>query len=423
MFEILAKEQVVAYLDSEGLTDRYQSGFRDRHSTTTALLHVSDEIRKSFDRKWLTIMVLLDFSKAFDSLNHSRLLSKLSDKFNFETSAVSLISSYLSDRFQCVSIGDFVSEPLCNRAGIPQGSVLGPLLFLMYINDLPSCLRAVVHHIFADDVQLFYSFERNCLNESVFKMNQDLYEVNRWARENFLTLNAKKSQAIVFSELSDGLLKTHLFPRILLNGIVIPYMDGVLNLGLHMDKKLSFKGQVNEICSKVFSRLRSLWPNGHLLSTKLRLMLVKSLIVPAFTYGECVYSTNLSAADVRSLERAFSACVRFVYGLRRYDSTRGYVKNVFGCSLMTFIRQRRCSALHSIVKSKAPSYLFDKLIRGNSSRNVIFLIPRHSSVQYNRSFFVRTVSDYNSLPVNIKRINSNATFGKACLDHFSMFDS
>ena len=116
---------------------------------------------------------------------------------------------------------------------------------------------------------------------------------------NRLSLNAKKSQAIVFSELSDALLKTQLFPRILLDGVVIPYVDEVLNLGLLMDRKLSFKSQVKVVCSNVFSRLRSLWPNGHLFSTKMRLMLVKTLIIPAFTYGECVYSTNLSAADVK----------------------------------------------------------------------------------------------------------------------------
>lgn len=362
-------------------------------------------------------MVLLDFSKAFDSLNHSMLLSKLSSEFGFESSAVRLLGDYLSERFQCVSIFGHVSNPLLNGTGIPQGSVLGPLLFSLYINDLPTCLRAVDHHMFADDVQLFHSFERPNLNGAIFRMNQDLYEVSKWARRNFLSLNARKSQAIVFSELSDALLKLDLFPRILLDGVVIPYSDTVLDLGLLMDKKLTFKSQVDAICSNVFSRLRSLWPNGHLFSVKIRTMLVKSLIMPAFTYGECVYSTNLSVSDVRSLERAYSACVRFVYGLRRYDSTRRYVSKVLGCPLMSYIKHRRCCAVHSIAKLNAPSYLSDKLVRGTSSRSAVFVIPRHSSRQYNRSFFVRAVSDYNSLPVEVRKIGSVAGFGRACLDY------
>lgn len=94
--------------------------------------------------------------------------------------------------------------------------------------------------MFADDVQLFFSFKKGSVNEAVFKVNQDLYEVNRWARENFLTLNAKKSQTIVFSDASDAQLSTNVFPNVLLNGVVIPYSDNVLNLGIRMDRKMSF---------------------------------------------------------------------------------------------------------------------------------------------------------------------------------------
>lgn len=413
VFEILAKEQIVGYLVANDLVDRYQSGFRAKHSTGTALLHVSDEIRRSFDKRCHTIMVLLDFSKAFDSLSHPKLLSKLSRKFGFVASATDLIRSYLSERYQCVNIGDHLSEPLITTAGIPQGSVLGPLLFSLYINDLPRCLKSVNYHVFADDVQLFLSFKKGTLNEAVFRMNQNLYEVSRWARDNSLSLNAKKSQVIIFSELGDAQLRPCLLPNVILNGVPIPYAERVLNLGLLMDRKLLFRDQVKEVCSKVYARLRSLWPNSHLFPLKTRLMLVRSLVVPAFTYGECVYSTNLRAVDVRSLERAFSACVRFVYRLRRYDSTREYVTKILGCPIMAFLEQRRCAMVHRIAKAEAPSYLCDRLCRGSSSRNNAFIIPMHSTAQYNRSFFVRAVSDYNLIPASIRRLGSLSRFGAA----------
>lgn len=130
-----------------------------------------------------------------------------------------------------------------------------------------------------------------------------------------------------------------------------------------------------------------------------------------------MYSTNLRACDVRALERAYSACVRFVYGLRHYDSTREYIDKVLGCPIMTYIKHRKCSIVYSLSKSRMPAYLYEKLRRGNSLRNDIFFLPRHSSTQYNKSFFVRAVSDYNSLPVEIKRLNSVHKFSKACIEY------
>ena len=271
--------------------------------------------------------------------------------------------------------------------------------------------------MFADDVQLYLSFEKPVVNAAVFRMNQDLHAVNEWARANFLSLNARKSQAIVFSENGTLPTDTVFLPWVLLGGSVIPYADKVLNLGMLMDKRMVFKDQVDQICARVFSRLRSLWPLSQMFPLKTRLLLVRLLVIPAFTYGECVYSTNLSAVDERSLERAFSACIRFAYRLRRYDSTRCYVDKLLGAPILTFLKQRRCSALHALVVNKEPSYLFGKLTRGNSSRSGVFVVPRHCTAQYNDSFFVSTLRDYNSLPLCMRKLNSATKFSRDCLDH------
>ena len=115
VLEVLAKEQLNEYLQRNDYTDRYQSGFRAMHSTETALLHISDHIRRSFERKQLTILLLLDFSKAFDTIQHGKLLEKLVHDFAFSSSAVSLIRDYLTDRMQCVMIDGHISQPILNR--------------------------------------------------------------------------------------------------------------------------------------------------------------------------------------------------------------------------------------------------------------------------------------------------------------------
>lgn len=249
-------------------------------------------------------------------------------------------------------------------------------------------------------------------------MNQDLYAVSRWARENNLKLNANKSQSIIFSETNDRSLSPDVVPHVLLNGVVIPYVEKVLNLGLTMDKKMTFTDQVNEVCSKVFGRLRSLWQCSHLFSQKTRIMLVKSLVLPAFTYGDSVYSTNLSASAVRSLNGAFSACLRFAYRLRRYDSTSRYVNGILGCPLMAYLRLRCCSVIYNVAKRQEPRFLYERLCEGSSRRNRNYILPRHKSVQYNRSFFVRAVADFNSLPVHVRGLPSVASFNDASKAYF-----
>ena len=130
---------------------------------------------------------------------HVKLIQKLANEFNFSSSAVSFVKDYLTDRMQCVSIDGHLSHPIAVCQGIPQGSVLGPLIFSLYINNLPRTLKHLLHHLFADDVQLYYSTSEADLADAEVKINEDISAVCAWARENGLLLNARKTQVIAFS--------------------------------------------------------------------------------------------------------------------------------------------------------------------------------------------------------------------------------
>ena len=151
--ENLLSKQIVTFVASNKLLTKYQSGFRPAHSTAAALLNITDDILRNFGRREVAFLMLLDFTKAFDTVNHAVLRGKLRDEFHFEHPALNLISSFLNGRSHCVQIDDFVSSVLTTSKGVPQGSALSSLLFSLFINDLPDVLEKAKPHMYADDVQ------------------------------------------------------------------------------------------------------------------------------------------------------------------------------------------------------------------------------------------------------------------------------
>jgi hypothetical protein len=189
ILEIVLKNQIEEYITSSCLISSFQSGLRKHFSTTSALIEVIDNVSTNIDNKEVSLLVLLDFSKAFDCVSHFLLLNKLKNKFKFSSSSLNFIINYLSDRFQMVELESCRSNWKPVKSGVPQGGVLSTLLFVMYVNDIESCLNPNKFHLYADDVQLITFSSRDCQNQSINDMNNALSRVSTWAHENELTLN------------------------------------------------------------------------------------------------------------------------------------------------------------------------------------------------------------------------------------------
>ena len=192
VFEKEVFRQVYGYLTENCMLSKFQSGFRPKHCTVTALIQMCDEWLENMDNGKLNGVVFLDIKKAFDSINHGILLNKMKKRFGISSIELKWFESYLSDREQQCSINEQLSSKKTITCGVPQGSILGPLLFLLYINDLPECLRSTTPCMYADDTQIFLSSYD--ANELVVKLNSDLARVRNWLIENKLQMHPSKSK-------------------------------------------------------------------------------------------------------------------------------------------------------------------------------------------------------------------------------------
>ena len=191
----LVHGQLMEYLIKNNKLAVHQSGNRKLQSTETALLYVTDQLLQAMDDKKVSIMVLLDMSKAFDSIRHDILLSKL-QSLDFSQCALDWFQSYLSDRQQCVRIGDAVSKVLPLEFGVPQGSILGPVLFTIYVNDLLNVPKRCISASYFDDCKLYLSFSPAELSTSISALNEDLMRISKWCCKHSLLINPDKTKVL-----------------------------------------------------------------------------------------------------------------------------------------------------------------------------------------------------------------------------------
>ena len=194
IFERVIFDQLLAYFTNNNLLCLNQFGFRPGHSTELAALRLVDHLITEMDRNRVPTNIYIDLSKAFDTLNHSILLEKL-EYYGIADNSLSLLHNYLTDRCQYVEYNGHRSNTLPISTGVPQGSVLGPLLFLIYINDLPMVSDIFNMMMYADDTTIYCNIDQNVSDEVI---NMELSKVSQWLAANKLSLNVAKTKFMVF---------------------------------------------------------------------------------------------------------------------------------------------------------------------------------------------------------------------------------
>lgn len=405
--------QINSHIVNNDLLTSQQSGFRPRHSCVTALIDVAEDIRRDIEDGKYNILVLLDHSKAFDTVDHDILCSKLSHFFNFSRTSGRLIRSYLSDRSQSVFLGHETSSALPISRGVPQGSILGPLLFSCYANDLPQNLSYCKIHMYADDVQMYLGAKVGSLDEAAYRINSDLDTVLVWASANGLCLNPLKSKCLVLHRRTTGRLPDI---DIGLNGQRIEIVQKVRNLGVIFNETLTWSDHITSLVGSTYGRLRTLWATQSYTPQRIRLLLAKTYIMPSLLYG-CELFACCDSISRTKLNRLFNNICRYVYRLRKYDHISSYTGRLYGVSLDNLFKIRALVLLHKIIYLKLPPYLFFRINFNRSNRGRLLIPFRYRTLASEWQFYIYSIRLWNSLP-HLFQITSNATKFQNLLTHF-----
>lgn len=406
VFERVIQFQLSQFANLYDILPPTQSGFREGHSCTTAMLAVTDDIMEATDRGDITIMTLLDYSKAFDTVNHLTLL-KILKYFGLSESGRQLLGSYLSGRCQAVQIDNMLSAPRPVEHGVPQGSIVAPLLYTLYTSLIFKGIKFNKFHMYADDTQLFYSFKPEEYIAAQERINLDLHTL--WATSNMhqLKLNPAKSAVVLFGNRRVCAELKNLI-NINIDGCTLPFVDEAKSLGLSLSNDFRYVTQISRYIKNAYMGLRMIYPHRSCLPTRLRTRLCEALVLSHFNYLVPVYHPAISALDAKRIQMVQNNCLRFIYNIRKYDSIT-YKLTEAGWLSMGNRRQLHTLLFYKkLINSEIPEYLFNKirfnsLVRSRDTRGRYDIYPPyHRTSMFKRSFSYHIYKSYNELPVDLR---------------------
>ena len=315
ILERLMYNRLLGFINKHRILYMYQFGFRADHSPNLALLLLVDKLSKALEEGEYVLGLFLDFSKAFDTVNHTILFTKL-EHYGIRGVALNMFKSYLSNRHQYVVYNDTKSENRVITCGVPQGSILGPLLFLLYINDLADVSSVLFSLLFADDSNMFLT--GNDPNELIRIMNTEIVKVVDWLRVNKLSLNLKKTHFILFRQQQRS--KITISEELIIDHVNIEMKDSTKFLGVMVDKFLNFEEHVKYIKGKISRGLGIIRKCRRVFQQKTLVTIYNSFLLPYFNFCTPVWG-NTHDSYLEPLILLQKRAVRLVIGAKRNAHT------------------------------------------------------------------------------------------------------
>ena len=396
------------HLTNNTLFNQFQSAYTKFHSTETVLLCLQDHLIRAMASQQITCLCLLDLSAAFDTIDHTILLTRLTDWFGISGTVHNWFESYLTSRAFSVSISDNKSTSTKLDCGVPQGSVLGPLLFIMYTTPLSSLLTStsVSHHLYADDTQLFISFSPGEFTTHVNQLQSVFSSVSAWMSSNLLALNPSKTEFLIVG--LPGQLSKLNNPAFCLdtNTTLVP-VSHARNLGFILDENLACDHQLSAVTRSCNYHLRDLRRIRHTLDFNTACTVATALVHSKLDYCNSLY-LNIPAYQLHRLQSIQNSMARAVSCTSKYEHITPTIQALHWLKIDQRIKYKIISLTYSALQFGQPQYLRQLLTiqqtRCTRSSSVITLVRPHTTRRKieDRSFYHSAPTLWNKLPVNMR---------------------
>ena len=419
LFEKLMYNRMKSFIDKEDILYASQYGFRKGFSTEHAIHEIVNKIQTNMDKRLYSCGIFIDLKKAFDTVDHNILLDKL-NFYGFRGIVNDWFRSYLLGRTHTTQIGKQVSVKSSVCCGVPQGSVLGPLLFLIYINDIYRSSNKFEFYLFADDTNLLYAHKNLKTLEMV--VNAELKNIYEWLLANKLSLNTKKTNYIIFHPYQKRLdfqPKIYIFDNDSNENVLLECKDSVKYLGILIDKNLSWKQHISSITMKISKLVGLIAKIRHFVPLHTLLSIYQSLILPYLTYGLTVWGQ----ANITYLEKLLllqKRVVRYIYFAKPRDHAVPLFINANILPISYLYHYSLSILMYNIDKQKVPSNIstlfqytsnvHSYYTRSSSSKN--FYINKCNLEKRKKSLSIYGAKVWNEIPCSVRDL-PKTTFKKS----------
>jgi hypothetical protein len=360
-------KQLTVHAHENNLDEPFQSGYTKAHSTETALIRIQNDLLMSVDTKGAAVLVLLDLSAAFDTVDHSILKHRLENNFGITGKALSWMQSYLADRTQSITINGEYSTPKPLKYGVPQGSVLGPKKFKKYCRPVGNISRAhgLEYHCYADDTQLYLEFMPGDHDDEVTTtkcIQVATAEIHDWMTANYLKLNEDKTEVVVIHKEKDCPITS-----VTIGNTPIATSTEAKNLGVILDSAMSMESHINSVCRNGTYEIRNIGKIRKYLNDKSAAALIHAFVTSKLDYCNSLYH-GLPKKLLCKLQRVFNMAARVVTRTKKHDHITPVLSSLHWLPVPERIQYKILLLTFKALNGMAPVYLTELLKQYHPAR-------------------------------------------------------